>query len=133
MADLATSAIQAVRDYEHWHQEVARLSGEIGGCECPNEVPPEGESAVGAWMETDPRSCFRKAREDEANWTPERHDESAHPPTLATVARVVAACPSCSRLCVLIAERKVAKQKRGAAKRYVRRVGKMALREAPHG
>lgn len=41
------------------------------------------------------------------------------------------ACPACSRLCELIAERKVARQKRGAAKRYVRRVGKAALREAP--
>ena len=129
MADLATSAIQAVRSYEHWHQEVDRLSGEIAGCECPREVPAEYD-AVGSTFNGS-FSCFREAKE---RLEEEARGPDGWPVGLRQIAAEddVKACPSCSRLCVLIAERKVAKQKRGAAKRYVRRVGKMALREGEH-
>jgi hypothetical protein len=42
---------------------------------------------------------------------------------------VVADCPECSRLCRLIAERKVARVQFGVAKRAVRRLGRMSAPE----
>jgi hypothetical protein len=124
-------AADACRDYEHWASEITRLTAEIVAVECPEEREPDIDEA-GALVEA-VDSCFRRAREDSANWTPGGPEDPPHPPTLATIAKAVASCPECSRLCVLIAERKHARQRFGVAKRAVRSVGKRAGREVAGG
>lgn len=114
-------ALSACVEYEHWASEVARLTLEIGACECPNESVAEDETH---WSGS--QSCFTEAKEDRANWTPGGPEHSPGPPTLATLAKIVANCPACSRLCELIAARKHARQRFGVAKRRIRAVGRRA-------
>ena len=110
--------------YDHWASEVRRLTTAIGEVSCPRELPildengePEAQGAP---------SCFQAAKEDRANWVLRGHhaENEPQPPTLATLARIVADCPECSSLCALIAERKHARKQFGVAKRRVRHVGR---------
>lgn len=104
-------AIAACRAYDYWAREIARLTSEIGRIACPREqwdlyadehAPPSVESH------------FRASR----------RAVGARLPDLSQIAKRVADCPECSRLCVLIAERRAARKKWGAAKRAVRYAGR---------
>lgn len=124
---LAEKALHAVAEYERWHAEVERLSFEIGASLCPHENPNASEED--GWY--NPGSCFRNAADEELPDIPADAFGPAVPRkrSLAEIAEYpdVKKCPSCSRLCVLIVERKAARQQRGIAKRRVRHVGKLVL------
>lgn len=96
-------ALTACLEYDRWASEVARLTEEIREATCPK--------GTGGY------SCFQVARTDPANPVG---------PSLATLAMLVADCPSCSRLCELIAARKHARQRFGVAKRRIRSVARVA-------
>jgi hypothetical protein len=110
-------ALTACLAYDHWAREVARLTAEIAENVCPRE----DDDDAGWWP-----SCFKCAIEDRANWWPGDVENEPRPPTLETVAKLVEDCPSCSRLCALIAERKHARQRFGVAKRRIRSVARVA-------
>lgn len=117
--DLGARAAAACAEYDHWASEIVRLTAEIGTCDCPpgaawsDEGPGTGED-----------SCFRKASLEE--FPGELPDEGARRRDLAAIARAVADCATCSRLCLLIAARKHARQRFGVAKRKVRQIGRLA-------
>ena len=118
-ATLERRAVRAVRDYAHWHAEVDRLTVAIGGCVCPREVMTEyGPTGT---------SCFAEARLEEIPAGP-MPDDGSKPVPLSWIAKKVVDCPECTRLCVLIAERREAKKQRGISKRRVRQVGKLVAR-----
>ena len=122
---MSAAAIAACRDYEHWAREVVRLTSEIAALRCPNERDADFP------REPEP-SCFREASEDEiGGGYYDRYREDEIVPgrrlTLDEIAERVADCPECSRLVVLIRERRQARRKFGAAKRAVRRVGRALL------
>lgn len=119
------TATEACVEYERWASEVGRLTRELGAISCPNEGPQEDDGF--AWR----KSCFQEARDDRANWKPEGAENPPHPPSLAEIAKLVADCPECSKLCRLIAERKHARQRFGVAKRLVRAVGRREPTPAP--
>ena len=112
--------------YEHWASEVARLTAEIGAVECPHEVTG-GDENDGFYFEP---SCFHAASTEEFKRPEVTMFEDAPIVTRRTlndIGEAVSDCPACSRLVVLIRERKHARQRYGVAKRRVRHVGK-ALR-----
>lgn len=123
----AERALEACRLYEHWAGEVRRLTDAIAAERCPKEwdgeellMPgedPEGSHVADAFKIQVPAGPLpddgpRGLRLGEVAARPE-----------------VRACPSCSRLVALIAERKHARLQYGIAKRRVRQVGKVAVRE----
>lgn len=105
-------ALAACRDYVHWQAEIKRLSGAIGGhlYKCHKNRP--SDEAV---SETHLAEAYRPDI-DEYRTTYLRPDE------VFEFLREV--CPHCLAAHGLIQERKKAKQKFGAAKRWVARIGK---------
>lgn len=122
MAAADFAAVNACRDYEHWAGEVKRLTQEIGKVVCPEqEVRYLVEDPD--WPIVNGESHF----EIERTVLKPRYMDAPDPRTLDEVAEAVKDCPECSRLCVLIRERKHARQRFGVAKRAVRRAGKLAI------
>lgn len=122
------AALNACADYEGWAAEVRRLTEEIGNLVCPRQAPGHENLGVPAFMAASGESCFEAAKKDLVNWREGLCPEDPRrPPLLADLAKVVADCPECSRLCELIAARKHARQRFGVAKRAVRHVGKRVL------
>lgn len=119
------SAMRACSDYQHWASEVRRLTDAIAALRCPDERDYEDETGAPHIP-----SCFAVEREVIVS-TGGAYPEPRGPRTLAEVAVAVKDCPECSRLCQLIADRKAARQKWGAAKRHVRSVGKALLSRTP--
>lgn len=119
------SALRACRDYEHWASEVKRLTAEIGSIACPKQEVDQPEGMDGPLvMFTEGDSCFQEAKEIRV--TVSGDDWEERPLRLEEIARRVSDCSACSRLCVLIAERR-ARQQFGVAKRRVRSVGKKLI------
>ena len=116
---LEPRALAVCVDYERWASEVSRLTDEIATTVCPHESLPEEETHWNGSL-----SCFQDARE---NLKPviRRPDDGPRPPYLSEIAAAVKDCPSCSRLCAAIRERREARQRLGVAKRRVRVVGKL--------
>lgn len=122
-------ALSACTQYDHWVREIQRLTKAIGDVECPREMPPVDEEGFPDLDWRQQVSHFREACQER------RGDEYAlrtAPIPLEDVARLVADCPECSKLARLIAERRTARQKLGAAKRRIRAIAKCAAKEAAH-
>ena len=103
-------ALAACRAYDHWAHEIKRLTSEIGAVECPREGEPSPFATF--------PSHFRQAADVRVGMGDRL--------TLDEIRKRVADCPECSRLCVLIAERREARKRFGVAKRAVRRAGRTA-------
>jgi len=117
-------AVEAVREYEWWASEVARLTNAIKGEVCPEESPPEAETH---WFGVG--SCFSDAAQEEIVTAPADiyGPEERRKLSLEEIEAEVKDCPSCTRLCELIRARRHARKRYGVAKRGVRHVGKLIL------
>lgn len=113
-------AVHACRDYDHWAAEIPRLSAAIGAIKCPRQLTDEWGS-----VDDEAVSCFQRAAREE--FPGNQPDDGPTRRNLDAIAKVVANCPECSRLCVLIRERKYARQRLGVAKRTIRAIGRRAL------
>lgn len=117
-------ALDACAEYEHWASEVGRLTNDIRDCICPKENVEDPTGEFGSPFGTEP-SCFQRAKNDPANVTGSVESGPAQP-NLFAIAKLVAGCPSCSKLCDLISARRHARNRFGIAKRKVRHAGKLA-------
>lgn len=115
--------VEACVAYEHWASEIRRLTAAISDCTCPNESGRAGEGD--GWHSVP--SCFTTARTEEFPGV--MPDDGPTRRNLDSIEKAVAACPACAQLCVLIRERKSARQQWGVAKRRIRVLGRRALAE----
>lgn len=143
---LCESALSACRQYENAATEIARLTKEIGDAlmECPTLDPEEGIAGVGPmpgqWthlkavykviVPTGPEDA-RRIGSDEATRILAGDDPmpSDEVPGLPGDPPSDMECPHCLKAHRAIQERKSARQRMGAAKRFIRSVGKRSLKE----
>lgn len=144
MIEPATSALEACRRYERECTEIARLTREIGHAldDCPTLDPRNPNLMIAMKGEWTHLKALYKAvgwgdSEDPEILSPDEVDEilrgdesleegkweivnyNGDPPANM-------ACPHCLKAHRAVQARKAARQRFGAAKRYVRRVGKVA-------
>lgn len=115
MSNIEQSALAACRDYVHWKAVIKKLSGDIGGhlqlCQMnrPKDPHPLTDSHLAEAYRPD---------HDEYKTTYMAPDD--------IVEFLRETCQHCLKAHEAIQERKAARQKLGAAKRWISRIGKVA-------
>lgn len=114
MNDQAQSALAACQDYVHWKAVIKKLSSDIGAhlhlCQT-NEAKE--------WGPVNETHLSKAYRPEHIN------DETIYMAPDEIIEFLREACPHCLAAHKAIQERKAAKQKLGAAKRWISRVGKV--------
>lgn len=116
---------EACREYAAAMAEAERLTTEIAGIVCPQEseqVYPDRAN----WFELKP-SHFAEAKRRRINTPWPDDDDDGRPLRLSEIARRVADCPECSKLCRLIAERRKYRRRAATYKGVCRKIGNRIL------
>lgn len=120
---MSARAAAVVLRYDELATRVKALTDEISATRCPREGDPALPFDTG-------ESCFSEAKRRARPETLGRPEDGERPIRLAEVAIEVRDCPSCSRLCEAIAERRDARRQLGVAKRALRTTARAIRAEA---